>query len=166
MSKDWWSCVRIKWPASVRFPASNSDGRDFLTDLDAFLANLPPDWPYAIELRNKPWLTPEYFACLAKHRVTHVFNSWEAMPSVPDQMALPDSRTNPNRLAARFLLKPGRKYEQAVKAFEPYDRVQEPYPDARAAGAQLIREGLTARGTTGGLHLRQQPPGRQRPRNH
>jgi hypothetical protein len=35
------------------------------------------------------------------------------------QMALPGSRTNPDLVAARFLLKPGRKYEQAVKAFEP-----------------------------------------------
>jgi len=40
---------------------------------------------------------------------------------VGEQMALPGSRTNPDLVAARFLLKPGRKYEEAVKAFEPYD---------------------------------------------
>ena len=37
-----------------------------------------------------------------------VFNSWEAMPPVGEQMALPGSRTNPDLVAARFLLKPGR----------------------------------------------------------
>ena len=50
------------------------------------------------------------------------------MPPVGEQMALPGSRTNPNLLAARFLLKPGRKYEEAVKTFQPYDRVKEPNP--------------------------------------
>jgi len=29
-------------------------------------------------------------------------------------MELPSNRTNPNLVAARFVLKPGRKYEQAV----------------------------------------------------
>jgi len=73
-----------------------------------------------------------------------VFNSWEAMPSVSEQMALPGSRTNPGLVAARFLLKPGRKYEQVVKAFEPYDTVKEENPEARAAGRALIAEGLKA----------------------
>ena len=47
-------------------------------------------------------------------------------------------------VAARFLLKPGRKYEQAVKAFEPYDSIKEEYPEARAAGRALIAEGKAA----------------------
>lgn len=72
-----------------------------------------------------------------------MFNSWDAMPSVGEQMALPGSRTNPDLVAARFLLKPGRQYEEAVKAFEPYDRVKDENPEARAAGRQLIAEGKT-----------------------
>jgi hypothetical protein len=63
----------------------------------------------------------EYFECLARHQVTHVYNSWEAMPSVGEQMALAGSQTNPSLVAARFLLKPGRRYEEAVKTFQPYD---------------------------------------------
>ena len=47
-------------------------------------------------------------------------------------------------VAARFLLKPGRKYEQAVKAFEPYDSIKEENPEARAAGRALIAEGQAA----------------------
>jgi hypothetical protein len=54
------------------------------------------------------------------------------------------SRTNPNLCAARFLLKPGRKYEESVKLFEPYDKLKEPNPDARAAGALLTKEGVEA----------------------
>ena len=66
------------------------------------------------------------------------------MPTVGEQMALAGSRTNPNLVAARFLLKPGRKYEQAVKAFEPYDSIKEEIPEARAAGRALIAEGKAA----------------------
>jgi hypothetical protein len=66
------------------------------------------------------------------------------MPPVNEQMALPGSRTNQALTAARFLLKPGRKYEQAVKAFEPYDQIKEEYPQARAAGRALIAEGQQA----------------------
>ena len=123
------------------WPSDYEHGRDFVADLDAFLGKLPKGWPYAIELRNKHWLQPDYFSCLARHGVTHVFNSWDAMPPVGEQMALTGSRTNPNLCAARFLLKPGRKYEEAVKTFQPYDRVKEPNPEARAAGRTLIAEG-------------------------
>ena len=119
-------------------------GRDFVADLDRFLGKLPKGWPYAIEMRNHHWLAPEYFGCLARHGVTHIFNSWDAMPSVSEQMTIPGSLTNPALTAARFLLKPGRKYEEAVKTFEPYDRVKEPNDDARAAGAKLIAAGRAA----------------------
>ena len=116
-------------------------GAQFVADLDRFFGQLPTGWPYGMELRNKQWLKPEYFACLARHGITHTFNSWSAMPSVSEQMALPASRTNPERIAARFLLKPGRKYEDAVKAFQPYDSTKEINDDARKAAASLIEEG-------------------------
>jgi uncharacterized protein YecE (DUF72 family) len=124
-----------------RFYSSDYEhGRDFVADLDKFLGQLPKGWPYAVEMRNHIWLQPDYFACLSRHGITHVFNSWEAMPPVSEQLALPGSQTNPALTAARFLLKPGRKYEEAVKTFEPYDRVQEINGDARKAGGKLIAE--------------------------
>jgi uncharacterized protein YecE (DUF72 family) len=126
------------------WPTDYEHGRDFVADLDAFLGKLPKGWPYAIEMRNKHWLQGEYFGCLTRHGVTHVFNSWDAMPPVSEQMALPGSRTNPNLCAARFLLKPGRKYEEAVKTFQPYDKVKEKNPEARASGRTLIAEGKAA----------------------
>jgi uncharacterized protein YecE (DUF72 family) len=128
------------WPTDYEY------GRDFVADLDRFLGALPKGWPYAIEMRNKHWLKAEYFACLARHNVTHVFNSWEAMPAVGEQMAIPGSRTNPTLVAARFLLKPGRKYEEAVKTFQPYNEVKEVNQDARKAGAALVQEGQNSPG--------------------
>ncbi len=61
-----------------------------------------------------------------------------------EQLTLEGCRTTPSLCAARFLLKPGRKYEESVKLFEPYDKTKEPNPDARAAGAALIKEGVEA----------------------
>ena len=126
------------------WPTDFQHGREFVAALDRFLGELPKGWPYGVEMRNRAWLRPEYFECLTRHQVTHVFNSWEAMPAVSEQMALPGSRTHPNLVAARFLLKPGRGYEEAVKTFEPYDSVKEVNPEARAAGKQLIAEGMPA----------------------
>jgi len=128
------------------WPGDYEHGRDFLMDLDRFFSALPKGWPYAIEMRNKHWLVPEYFACLTRHGVTHVFNSWEAMPPVSEQLALPGSVTNPGMLTARFLLKPGRKYEDAVKSFQPYNEIKEVNDEARKAIAQLIKLALAATG--------------------
>ncbi len=128
------------------YPSDYEHGREFVADLDKFLGALPKGWPYGVELRNKGWLQPDYFACLARHGVTHVFNSWDAMPPVSEQMALAGSETKPALTAARFLLKPGRKYEDAVKNFEPYDQVKEINADARAAGAKLIAQGKATAG--------------------
>lgn len=121
------------------YPADFARGRDFLEALDGFFGRLPRGWPYGVEIRNANFLQPEYFATLARHGVTHVFNSWDAMPSVGEQLALPGSVTSPDRAAMRLLLRPGRRYEDAVKLFSPYDRLKEPQPEGRAAAAQLIR---------------------------
>ena len=115
-----------------------------MEDLDRFLGQLPRGWPYGVEMRNRAWLQPEYFHCLARHQVAHVFNSWEAMPPVSEQMAMAQSRPNPELVAARFLLKPGRAYEQAVNAFSPYQAVKEEYAEARNAGGALVAEGWAA----------------------
>ena len=66
------------------------------------------------------------------------------MPPVSEQMAFSGSQTNPELIAARFLLKPGRKYDDAVKTFQPYDQTKEVNAEARKAGAELIKEGKAA----------------------
>jgi len=128
------------------WPTDYEHGRDFIADLDKFLGQLPKGWPYAVEIRNRNWLRPDYFERLARHQVAHVFNSWEAMPPVGEQLALSGSQTNPALIAARFLLKPGRKYEEAVKTFQPYDKTKEVNDEARKAGAALIADGVKATG--------------------
>jgi uncharacterized protein YecE (DUF72 family) len=131
------------------YPRDYARGSEFADVLEAFLARLPRGWPYAVEIRNRNFLHPEYFAILARHNVAHVFNSWTDMPSVNEQMAMAGIRTAPGLCAARFLLRPGRDYQEAVELFQPYTKTREAYAEAREAGAALMKESLkeTRRGT-------------------
>ena len=127
-----------------RFSAAEfAHGRDFVAALDEFLAKIPRDFPLGLELRNREWLVPEYFACLARHGVAHVFNAWTKMPTITEQMGLPGSRTNPELVAARFLLAQGRFYENAISGFEPFDSLKEINDEARAAALALLEEGAS-----------------------
>jgi uncharacterized protein YecE (DUF72 family) len=128
-----------------------SAGREFIEDLDKFLGSLPPGYPYGVEIRNRNFLRPEYFGTLTKHGVTHVYNSWQDMPSVSEQLALPGSRTSPCLTAARMLLRPGRRYEDAVKLFSPYNETRDPYPEGQHAAATLVREVVQSGGKTRGF---------------
>lgn len=121
-------------------------GRDFVQALDSFLGRLPGGWPYAVEIRNATFLEPPYFATLKHHSVTHVLNSWERMPPLPEQLSLADVQTTPERSAARLLLQPGRRYAEAVRAFTPYDKIVEPCASARAGAVTLIRNAIAQDG--------------------
>jgi uncharacterized protein YecE (DUF72 family) len=127
-------------------PGEFARGAEFVAALDAFLERLPRGWPCGVELRNRLWLRQEYFATLARHGITHIFNAWADMPPVGEQMALPGSETNPSLLAARFLLREGRNYEEAVKRFSPYSEIKDPNPEGRAAATALVKRGLGSKG--------------------
>jgi uncharacterized protein YecE (DUF72 family) len=109
----------------------------FLDRLDPFLAKLPPEFRYAVEVRNREFLEPDYFASLRSHRVAHVYNAWSRMPELHRQIAIPGSVTADFQVC-RALLRYGRVYEDAVKAFSPYREVQDPNPEARESMRALI----------------------------
>lgn len=120
------------------YPRDFERGREFIALLDEFLGKLPHGWRYGVEIRNKGFLKPDYFETLTSHNVAHVFNSWSRVPDVTEQMAMEGSFT-PDFVASRFLLKPGRSYENAVKSFSPYASLKEPYPAAREAMKGLLK---------------------------
>lgn len=96
---------------------------DFAFKLDRFFARLPKAFQYAVELRNAELLTPSYFQALARNGVAHVFNHWERMPSIAEQLAHQGSLTAPH-VVCRLLLPQGTGYEEAREAFAPFDRLQ------------------------------------------
>jgi uncharacterized protein YecE (DUF72 family) len=110
---------------------------EFLDKLDPFLTGLPPEFRYAVEIRNPEFLEKDYFACLRSHGVAHVYNAWSRMPELQHQLAIPDSATA-NFSVCRALLRRGRVYEEAVQTFSPYTEVQDPNPEARESMRVLI----------------------------
>jgi len=140
--------LRPLWPYRARtallifefgaFPRRvSADPDEFLKRLDAFLAALPAQFRYAVEVRNPEFLRPDYFGCLRARGVAHVYNAWSRMPELRQQMALPDSVTA-DFLVCRALLRQGRTYEEAVARFSPYGEIRDPNPAARDALRLLI----------------------------
>jgi uncharacterized protein YecE (DUF72 family) len=112
---------------------------DFLKRLAEFLERLPSGWRYAVEIRNREYLNPDYFSILARHNVAHVFNAWTRMPTVAEQIVMPGAFTA-DFTVVRALLQKGRTYEQAVSLFEPYERLKEPDPSTRSALRQIAEQ--------------------------
>jgi len=110
---------------------------EFLDRLDPFLASLPREFRYAVEIRNPEFLEKDYFACLRSHGVAHVYNAWSKMPELRHQLAIPDSATS-DLLVCRALLRRGRVYEDAVTLFSPYREIQDENPQARDSMRVLI----------------------------
>lgn len=116
-------------------PMRSTDG--FLDSLDTFLASLPGDFRFAVEIRNAELLGDEYLRLLSQRRVAHVFNAWTRMPEIGAQIRVPGAFTTDFTLV-RALLRKGRPYEQAVEQFSPYQRVADPNPEGRAAIGEVI----------------------------
>lgn len=59
-----------------------SDKSIFMGRLDRFLDDLPADFRYAVEIRNKSWIEDNFTAILRKHNcaLTMVDHSWMPMP--------------------------------------------------------------------------------------
>jgi uncharacterized protein YecE (DUF72 family) len=115
------------------------DPLQWADQLDDFLGALPQDFRYAVELRNPELLTDLHGEVLKRNRVAHVFNSWTEMQSIGEQLDL--NWTFPaDFIVARALLKPGRRYADAVKQFQPYDRVREPLPALRQDLLRLVTQ--------------------------
>jgi uncharacterized protein YecE (DUF72 family) len=123
------------------YPGEYASGADFIADLDRFFSAVPKGWPLAVELRNRKWLGPDYLACLQRHNVAHVYNNWTDMPPVSEQLGIVGEQRIESMSVARFLLKSGRKYEEAKTSFQPYKITHEINEDARAALAALIERG-------------------------
>lgn len=121
-------------------PGMVSSGSAFVEKLDGFFGALKDEteFSFAVEIRNAGWLKAPYFACLAKHGISHVFNSWTKMPTIEEQLAAAETFDAPSYVS-RLLLQPGTKYEEAVEAFSPYDKLVEPQPALRAGVMALIQ---------------------------
>lgn len=77
-------------PLVLQFPYFNrtayASAAPFLETLDRFLTGLPPEFRYAVEVRNKSWVTPKLLDVLRRHRTALVLVDLAYMPH-PDEFA-------------------------------------------------------------------------------
>jgi uncharacterized protein YecE (DUF72 family) len=59
-------------------------GKEFLARLEAFLKKLPKGYRFAVEIRNKQWLTAEFFDLLRAHKVAYALIDQAWMPRVTE----------------------------------------------------------------------------------
>jgi uncharacterized protein YecE (DUF72 family) len=110
---------------------------DFTARLDPFLAALPQGFQYAIEIRNKEYLGPDYLGVLASHNVAHVFNAWTRMPPLDEQSQIEEAFMA-DFTVVRALLRHGRAYDMAVDNFEPYREIKEVNEGARVGMRRIV----------------------------
>lgn len=125
-------------PLIFEFGARGASPREFAARLDPFLGALPAAFRYAVEVRNREYLQPRHFEILRQHRAAHVLNAWTRMPTLSEQIAMPDAFPA-DFTVVRALLRQGRTYEDAVQQFTPYDQVRDQNPEARDALRAVIR---------------------------
>ncbi|HCV42305.1 MAG TPA: DUF72 domain-containing protein, partial [Bacteroidetes bacterium] len=123
---------------STFYPNSGITRQMFIDLVDSFLSRLPRGYEYAVELRNTDFLTEDYLKMLASNGVAHVLNNWTRMPPIIDQIKIAGVLTS-SFSVARALLKPGRSYQEAVKTFQPYDKVKEESPELRMGLVESVR---------------------------
>lgn len=129
-------------PFIFEFQRTGLDPGVFLPKLDAFLRRLPSQFKYAVEVRNPAVIGPEYSRILEAHGVSHVYNHLYGMPTLEQQHRKLEQRFTASFILLRLLTPRDKKYHEAVKAYEPYDKLVRPLPDMREATVALVKQAV------------------------
>ncbi|MCA9612444.1 MAG: DUF72 domain-containing protein [Sandaracinus sp.] len=130
-------------PFVFQVPPVPAGARAFADAVERFLSLAPRELApgrlatYAFELRDKRLLTRRYVEVLRAHGAAHVFNWWERMPSLSEQVERTGGLVGP--LVVRLLIPPGRRYADLKDAWAPFDRLVQPNAEMRREAVHLIR---------------------------
>ena len=131
--------IVLEFPPGPRGSAPAAAG--FADALDRFLEQLPREFEYAVEVRDRALLTPAYAAVLARHQVAHTYNYWSAMPMPLAQADVVSPDAAPFAVV-RLLLKPGTWYEDQRELFRPFNRLVAPDEPMRDEVVRLTATAL------------------------
>lgn len=129
-------------PFIFEFQRTGLEASSFLPKLDAFFGRLPREHEYAVEVRNPAVLGTDYRAVLEAHGVSHVYNHLYGMPMLDQQHDTMDQSFTAPFVLFRLLTPRDKKYHEAVKAYEPYDKLIEPLPEMRHVTARLVTQAV------------------------
>ncbi|MBK1704106.1 hypothetical protein CKO40_05975 [Halochromatium glycolicum] len=132
-----------------QFPPVGRDGstepRRFAEALYRFLKRLPKGPTYAVELRDRPLLTPDLAAALHHGGAVPSLALHPRLPPLPTQLSLFDAYRADGPLVVRWLLRRNRRYAEARERYAPFDRLCEPDPIARHDLADAVIAALGER---------------------
>ena len=134
-------------PLLFQFPPMHLGGgracRGFLAQLSNFLGALPKGPLYAVELRNRVLVSPEYAPrlgeLLAEHGVAPCLTVHPTMPDVETQSR--ELALNP---ALPLVMRGNHAYGEAKDLYAPFDKLVEPDDPSRDALARLASGALRA----------------------
>ena len=127
-------------PFMFEFQRSGIEPEDFLPKLDRFLSRLPTRHEYAVEVRTPSLLGARYHDTLKAHGVAHVYNHLYGMPSLAEQHERLGGSFPAPFTILRLLTPRTMKYHEAVKAYEPYNKLVQPLPEMRKETVSLIHQ--------------------------
>jgi uncharacterized protein YecE (DUF72 family) len=134
-------------PFILQFPpvpaAARGRPEEFAEKLERFLAALPLDFQYAVELRDVKLVTREYRQALAAHGVAHVYNYVTAMP-MPARQAEAIPISSAPFAVIRLLMRPGTTYGERRDALAPFTRLTDRDDEMRAEVVSLARTAIDA----------------------
>jgi uncharacterized protein YecE (DUF72 family) len=130
-------------PFMFEFQRSGIEPQDFLPKLDAFLSRLPKRYEYGVEVRTPSLLGPRYYDILKAYGVAHVYNHLYGMPSLSEQHQALGERFPAPFTIMRLLTPRNMKYHEAVKAYEPYNKIVRPLLDMRKETVTLVNQAVT-----------------------
>ena len=128
-------------PLLFEFQRHAMSTEEFCARLDGFFSQLPPDFRYAVEVRNAGLLGPEYHKMLETHGVAHVYNHWSSMPPLAEQHQRMGSFTAPFTVL-RLLTPLKMTYEAAKKRAEPYTKIVGELPEMRQETVNLVNQAI------------------------
>lgn len=113
----------------------------FADALHGFLAALPREVPYAVEVRNPDLLTPAYRDALLDLGVSHCLNAIHGMPTLRQQVKRVEKAVGP-RLVIRWMLRRGYSYEEAYRRYAPFGRLVDDDEETRRDAADILVHAL------------------------
>ncbi len=104
------------------------------------LQSAAPASVVAVEVRDPQWLVREFVDALRDTRATYCMGLHAKMPRIAEQLPILRALW-PGPFVCRWNLNPlhgAYGYEEAERLYEPYDRIQDPDDETRAALARVI----------------------------
>jgi uncharacterized protein YecE (DUF72 family) len=129
-------------PFIFEFQRTGLDPPTFLPKLDRFLSRLPTRYEYAVEVRNPAVLGPDYRAILGAHGASHVYHYLYGMPTLEQQHDTLGGALTAPFVLLRLLTPRDKKYHDAVKAYQPYDKIVRPLADMRDSTLRLVTQAV------------------------